>query len=71
MAIPVEKFKRAIWAGLKITVPDAAIGTAKTAPLVAVVAVLKNSINPAVAVALTIANPYKFPAELLIFAAVA
>lgn len=57
IAIPVEKFNIANTDGEMITVPEAAIGIAHTVPVVAVVAVLKNMMNPAVAVAETIAKP--------------
>jgi hypothetical protein len=52
IAIPDEKFKRASAPGGIITLPDDAMGYAQTAPVVAVVVVLKNITNPAVAVAL-------------------
>lgn len=57
IAIPAEKFNMARTDGGMMTVPEAAIGIAQTVPVVAVVAVLKNMMKPAVAVADVMASP--------------
>jgi len=72
MAIPVEKFKRASWLGESQRTSGPVSDRDPLHRGSAVVAVLKNSMNPArdPAVAM-MAKPYRLPAEALMFTAVA